>query len=526
MRNKQNLKTGRLLVTALWMALILAFVNIPQVGEITGINVQAEEITVSGKVDSRTTGSMLYLTNSEGTYVIKIDSTTGIAGTVSNGKTVKVTVQRGNDGYLHATKIIADSSQPVVQNQTGSSNASVDASTATTVTGEVAKDSTDSVLRLSTSGGIMQIKLDSSTNMGGIRVLTQGRKVQISVARGSDGYLHAISIADTSSAESVAKKYNISGTVISGTITGDTTNSVLCVSNNDGTYKIKIDSSSDVSACRAMVKGRKVTVGFNYQNDGYVHATMAVAEAEEKKSATVDTSSTFSVSGKVGADTTENMLCLVNKEGTYKIKIDTSTTFGCNTIVYDQTITVSAARGNDGYIHALRIDDGNSSSGSYAPSATVDGVRKIGDSLSISGTVASGTTDSILYLSTSGGKMTIKIDSNADFGNAKTLMENDSVTATIYPASDAYYHVSALANSSQPGSASVSSSGVTVIGTVKSGTTGSLLYLQTESGEMKIKLNASTQMGSCKVLTKDKKVKVSIGRSTDDYWHAVAIDKG
>ena len=521
-------------MTALWMALILAFVNIPQIGSLTALEVHAEEYTVSGKVDSRSSSSMLYLTNGEGTYIIKIDSSTAIAGAISSGKTVKTTFSRGNDGYLHATKINADGSTTTTQQtaQSSANGVTLNTANAVSVVGEVGKDSTDSVLRLVYKDGTMLVKIDSTTSLGNIRVLTQGRKIQVKVAHGSDGYMHALSISDVipgseQNTQAVVNDYGISGAVTTGTITDGTTSDLLCVSNGDGVYKLKIDSSSDFSACRAMVKGRKVTVGFVWKNDGYNHVTKAVGVTESRSSATIDKSSEFTVQGKVGADTTENELFLINGEGTYKMKIDASTVMGsCKSMYYNQQISVTAARGSDGYIHVLRVDLPRQIStivnGQTVYSYTV---QKTGDSVTVKGTVVSGTSDSMLYLASNGGTMSIKLDQGTDLSSCKALMENETVTATVYPGSDAYYHASTLINEHLPGSASVTNADTTVTGTVNGETTGSTLVLDTNGGKMQIKLDTGTQMGNCKVLTKGAKVKVGVGRANDDYWHAVSMNK-
>ncbi len=145
--------------------------------------------------------------------------------------------------------------------------------------------------------------------------------------------------------------------------------------------------------------------------------------------------------------------------------------------------------------------------------------------MTIKGIVAAGTTESMLYLSSNGGTMSIKLDGNTDFNSCRALMEKETVTATVYPASDAYYHASSLVNEHLPGTGSVSDAAATVSGTVNSETTGSTLVLDTNGGKMTIKLDNGTQMGNCKVLTKGTKVKVGIGRTNDDYWHAVSVNK-
>ena len=72
--------------------------------------------------------------------------------------------------------------------------ASVDTSSASTVTGTVASKSTENVLYLNTKWGEMELKMDVVRSMTGFKVLTADRKVTVSCARGSDAYMHAVDI--------------------------------------------------------------------------------------------------------------------------------------------------------------------------------------------------------------------------------------------------------------------------------------------------------------------------------------------
>ena len=119
---------------------------------------------------------------------IKIDANTNLSvcKTLIPNDTVAVACYRGSDAYFHAS-VITGTVQP--------GSASVDGSSAVTVTGKVASGTKGNLLYLVTDGGTMQIKLDTGTSMNGVRVLTQDRSVKVSVARGSDAYMHAVSIS-------------------------------------------------------------------------------------------------------------------------------------------------------------------------------------------------------------------------------------------------------------------------------------------------------------------------------------------
>ena len=60
--------------------------------------------------------------------------------------------------------------------------------------GTVAGKSTENTLYLNTAGGTMELRLDSSSSFSNCRVLVKGRQVVVVCARGSDAYMHAVSV--------------------------------------------------------------------------------------------------------------------------------------------------------------------------------------------------------------------------------------------------------------------------------------------------------------------------------------------
>ena len=59
-----------------------------------------------------------------------------------------------------------------------------------TVKGKVADGTTDDLLKLDTSEGIMQIKMDADLNIEDAPVLIKGKEVTVEWKYGSDSYLH------------------------------------------------------------------------------------------------------------------------------------------------------------------------------------------------------------------------------------------------------------------------------------------------------------------------------------------------
>ena len=143
---------------------------------------------IQGTVKSGTTESELLLGTSGGDMKIKIDANTNLSvcKTLMPNDTVAVACFRGSDAYFHAS-VITGTVQP--------GSASVDGSSAVTVSGKVASGTKGDLLYLATDGGTMQVKIDNGTSMSGIRVLTLDRNVKVSVARGSDAYMHAVTIS-------------------------------------------------------------------------------------------------------------------------------------------------------------------------------------------------------------------------------------------------------------------------------------------------------------------------------------------
>ena len=154
------------------------------------LKVQAAEViaTVEGTVMSGTTSELLLLSTKEGKMEIKLDSNTDTSGCkiLLPDYKVSVSVSHGSDGYLHAVKITSN---------TQAAGVSVDTASAATIAGTIDKKTTGDVLYVNTPQGEMQIKLDGTTDMSNCKILMVGESYTIVCARGSDAYMHAISIS-------------------------------------------------------------------------------------------------------------------------------------------------------------------------------------------------------------------------------------------------------------------------------------------------------------------------------------------
>lgn len=336
----------------------------------TGLEVQAEEViaTVQGKVMEGTTAKLLYLDTSDGRMEIKIDgsTSTGNCKMLLPDKKISVSVANGNDGYLHAVTISESGESPSV---------SVDTSKVSSVVGTVNGRTTEDVLHLDTAQGEMELKIDRNTDLSNCSVLVVSGKYVVSCARGEDAYMHAISIADVAAAPSTnasqtgtaAQTYsqapvvNVTGETrtVTGTVKDKTDETTLYLATSEGDFTFKIDSSTDTSKGMVLTPDNKLMVTYFRGSDSNLHIT-ALTGVKDSSSATVDTSSQATVTGTVKGKSTENILVLDTSAGEMELKMDkVAGPSGCKVLVEGKKITVTCARGDDAYMHALTISAGS-----------------------------------------------------------------------------------------------------------------------------------------------------------------------
>lgn len=336
----------------------------------TGFEVQAEEViaTVQGKVMEGTTAKLLYLDTSDGKMEIKIDgsTSTGNCKMLLPDKKISVSVANGNDGYLHAVTISESGESPSV---------SVDTSKVSSVVGTVNERTTEDVLHLDTAQGEMELKIDKNTDLSNCSVLVVSGKYVVSCARGEDAYMHAISIADVAAAPSTyasqtgtaAQTYNQAPVVnvtgetrsVQGTVKSNTEESTLYLATSEGDFTFKIDSSTDTSKGMVLTPDNKLMVTYFRGSDSNLHVT-AIVGVKDSSSATVDTSSQATVIGTVKGKSTENILVLDTSAGEMELKMDkVAGPSGCKVLVEGKKVTVTCARGDDAYMHALTISAGS-----------------------------------------------------------------------------------------------------------------------------------------------------------------------
>lgn len=119
----------------------------------------------------------------------------------------------------------------------------------------------------------------------------------------------------------------------------------------------------------------------------------------------------------------------------------------------------------------------------------------------VQGSVMEKTTAKLLYLNTESGKMEIKIDGDTNTGSCKMLLPDKKISVSVAHGNDGYLHAVTISESGENPGVTLDTTKISnVIGTVNQKTTENVLYLDTEQGEMEIKLDRDTDFSSCSVL--------------------------
>lgn len=338
------------------LAICLAFslIMIP----VNQLKAQAAEVvaTVEGTVLSGTTSELLLLSTKEGKMEIKLDSNTDTSACkilIPDTK-VSVSVSHGSDGYMHAVKITSS---------TLVTSISIDSSTTATVTGTINEKTKGDILHFDTPQGEMEIKLDTTTDMSGCTILVAKKNYTIVCARGSDAYMHALSISDGAAGGAAsgltpapAGTVTASTTTVTGTVKSSTKEDLLYLSTSDGVMQIVIDSNTDSRNGIMLVPDRTLTVSVYRGSDAYMHAATITGVKNSSAAPDIDTSSTPVVSGTVGSKSTESILFLNTPQGEMELKLDAVNSISnLKVLVSGKKVSVTCARGSDAYMHALSI---------------------------------------------------------------------------------------------------------------------------------------------------------------------------
>ena len=246
-----------------------AYLHASKIYEPSTVVDSSNSSTVYGTVMSSTTDDVIFLSTSNGTMQIKVDSATDMTNchVITVGQKIYITTARGNDAYMHAVSI----RDGVAGNSTNSDTITVNGVTMPYLSGTVDSRTTSDLLYFSTSGGTMLIKYDSTTDYTGCLTLIPGQAVTVACYNGGDSYMHAAKIVNNEISDySVAGNYT-STTSFTGKIASNTSLNNIFLTTDGGTVQIKIDSSTSLSKVPAIV-GEKVTVNCGLGSDNTWHA--------------------------------------------------------------------------------------------------------------------------------------------------------------------------------------------------------------------------------------------------------------
>lgn len=233
--------------------------------------------TVEGTVASETTDTLIKLNTKDGLMLIKVDADTDFSqckNILPDTKLV-VSLYYGSDAYMHAV---------AVKDAGSAISVTIDDSKVSTVYGTIAGvDANKSVITFKTQQGNMDLKLDPTSDMSGVKVLALNKYYEIGCARGSDSYMHILTIkdsvanagspapnADSQEQTNDTAKDNSSNLVkVNGKVSSDSKVDLLKLDTASGVMDIKMDS---VKYCNTVtIPGASIKVDVAY-GDGYWHA--------------------------------------------------------------------------------------------------------------------------------------------------------------------------------------------------------------------------------------------------------------
>lgn len=233
--------------------------------------------TVTGTINKKTTGDVLYFDTAQGQMQIKLDSNTSMknCSVLVAGRTYQIVCARGSDAMMHAVSI-SDGGGAVPTTSTGLTPAPADLSyqklATVAVVGKVTKNTRENMLYLSTDSGEMQIVIDSNSDTRNGMVLTPGSILTVSIYRGSDAYMHAACVIGIKGTAGAVNIDTSSPATVSGTVSSKSTEDVLYLDTPQGEMQLKLDAVRSISNCKVFVAGKRLTVVCARGADACMHA--------------------------------------------------------------------------------------------------------------------------------------------------------------------------------------------------------------------------------------------------------------
>lgn len=233
------------------------------------VTAKTDNVKVSGSVATGTTTSLIKLETTGGIMELKVDSDTDFSNCKSllPGQNLVCEIKYGSDSYWHAVKVSDGASTLAV---------TVDTSNVSTVYGAIKSVKATDMLEITLEKGDMILKLDPTTDYSGLSLLMLGKTYEIKVARGSDAYMHAVAMSDTTYSISsgnqtytttAAKTLEATATV-TGTVGNNSTSDIIYLSTSQGEIQLKLDY---LDRSYVLYKGQKITAKIGCK-DGYWRA--------------------------------------------------------------------------------------------------------------------------------------------------------------------------------------------------------------------------------------------------------------
>lgn len=240
---------------------------------------------------------------------------------------------------------------------------SVDAYSAElTVSGSVANGTNESLLKLNTSGGIMEIKLDSNTQYN-CKTILPGAQLTAELYRGSDAYWHASKLSGDNKVTAVSLDMS-NPQYVNGYIK-KLENGVMFFETPQGEMQIKLDSDTDISGITFLVCEKYYRLEIVRGSDAYMHTTKIFDSVQQSGSSSSSGSSysyskpagvedpSVTVTGKVSDKTTADILYLSTDQGEMQIKLDSVQ--GKAVLISGKKVSITIGHGNDGYWHGFVV---------------------------------------------------------------------------------------------------------------------------------------------------------------------------
>lgn len=309
---------------------------------------------------------------------------------------------------------------------------------------------------------------------------------------------------------------------VTGTVKSGSDTNMIKLNVDDQEMKIKIDSSTDMSQCKVILEGNKISADIYVGSDRYLHATrVSIASGS---SGNASGAKTCMLSGTIKNGTNNKVIKLETILGDFDIKFDSATDMSkLSYLAIGRNIAVTICKDAAGGYYATVISDGDN----VTTAQTSNSTNTSGSSADMSGKITSSSNAGTLYINNQSGTLTVKVDSSTNTSKGVVLVNDANINAKVYTGSDGCLHFESITQSRAANNYTVDSSNLySITGRVASGSTVDTIKFDMGDGSvMNLKLDDNTVCSNGLILANGTKIKVTCGRGADAYMHAVRIEK-